>query len=568
MVTIGHFTFVLHSHLPWVLNHGVWPFGTSWLNEATAETYIPLLNTINELTEQGYNPALTIGMTPVLSEMLVHPKFKEGFYAFIDEKTQAARTDQDIFASENNENCARMARFWEQWYTMIGETFKNRLHEDVAGAFKQLQDTGVIEIITCAATHGYLPLLPNDFSVDAQVRMGVESYKRIYGRDPRGIWLPECAYRPAYTWKNPVDSKAKPVARKGVEFYLAKNKLDYFFVDTHLTMGGLSQGVYTARSKPLRKAITQFSANYKPVGASVKRYSTTPYLIHSPESIAPVAFFTRDERTGTLVWSGESGYPGDGNYLDFHKKHTPGGLRYWKVTGSKIDLGDKLEYVPEAVESRINENSSHYKDTIKGLLQSYYNETGTPGIVVAMYDGELFGHWWFEGPRFMVQVIKLIQDDPELQLTTASNYLDMFPPTNQISLPEGSWGQGGSHYVWLNSQTEWTWKFITECQDKIREIATKYSATQNPDLKRICQQLAREQLLLESSDWQFLISTWSARDYAEARVNLHHDNVVRLYKMAISHGSGIEVPQVDWAFLEKLESDDGCFPNIDIAYWA
>lgn len=568
MVTIGYFSFVLHSHLPWVLNHGVWPFGTSWLNEATAETYIPLLNTIHELVDTGYTPALTIGITPVLSEMFVHPKFKEGFKAFIEEKIAAARHDEDQFASENYENRARMAKFWEEWYAMIGESFTSRYHEDIAGAFKELQDSGIIEIITCAATHGYLPLLPNDFSVDAQVRVGVESYKRIFGRDPRGIWLPECAYRPAYTWKNPVDAKAKPVNRKGVEYFLAKNKIDFFFVDTHLTMGGSTQGVYTARSKPLKKALTQFSANYKPVGESVKRSSNIPYLIYSPEPISPVAFLTRDEKTGTLVWSGESGYPGDGNYLDFHKKHNPGGLRYWKVTGAKVDLGEKLEYDVEAVGSRIEENASHYKDTIKGLLGSYNNETGNPGIVVAMYDAELFGHWWFEGPRFMARVIKLIQDDPELQFTTASNYLDLFHPTNQISLPEGSWGQGGSHYVWLNSWTEWTWKFITECQEKIHECAIKFGDTGDPYLKRICQQMAREQLLLESSDWQFLISTWSARDYAEARVNLHHDNVVRLYKMATSHGSGIEVPQVDWAFLEKLESDDSLFPNIDISYWA
>lgn len=564
---IGHFTFVLHSHLPWVLNHGVWPHGTSWLNEAAAETYLPILDELYNLVDQGYTPSLTIGITPVLSEMLIQPRFKEEFKGYLHEKIEAARTDQAQFKKEHFQNRLQMAKYWESWYGKIARLFEDRFHEDIPGAFKALQDKGIIEIITCGATHGYFPLLPNDFSIDAQVKTAVESYKRIYGRKPRGIWLPECAYRPAYPWKNPVDPKAKAVARKGVEYYLAKHELEYFFVDTHLTLGGLAQGVYAARFKMLKDLWRQFMANYKPVGEIEGRTPFEPYLIHSPEPIAPVAFFTREEKTGILVWSGEHGYPGDGNYLDFHKKHYPGGLRYWKVTGAKLDLGAKQEYYPADVDARIDENASHYKNTIKGLLQEYYKESKKPGIICAMYDAELFGHWWYEGPRFLGKVLKWVQDDPELQLTTCGKYMDMNPPVQQISLPEGSWGQGGGHWIWLNEWTQWTWERIAECQRKVKEIADAYSETNNADLQRICKQLAREELLLEASDWQFLISTWSARDYAEARLALHYENVIKLYEMAKAVGEGREVAQGAWEYLGRLELEDNLFADIDLTWW-
>ncbi|MEX2728504.1 MAG: DUF1957 domain-containing protein, partial [Candidatus Sigynarchaeum springense] len=113
MAVIGHFTFVLHSHLPWVLNHGVWPHGTSWLNEAAAETYLPLLDELYGLVDQGYKPSLTIDISPVLSEMLVQPRFKAEFKGYLHEKIEAAKHDQDQFQKENFQNRLNMAKFWE-----------------------------------------------------------------------------------------------------------------------------------------------------------------------------------------------------------------------------------------------------------------------------------------------------------------------------------------------------------------------------------------------------------------------------------------------------------------------
>ncbi len=563
----GYFTFVLHSHLPWVLNHGVWPHGTSWLNEAAAETYVPLYMELNALVEKGYTPRLTIGITPVLSEMLVQEKFKDGFNSYLDEKIAAAIHDKDQFKSENFKLRVKMATFWDDWYHRIKDTFNTTLHKDIAGGFKALQDKGIIEIITCAATHGYFPLLPSDASIDAQVKTAVNSYKRIYGREPRGIWLPECAYRPGYEWKNPVNPASRPVYRKGVEHFLARNGLEYFFVDTHLTMGGLAQGVYAARFQLLKDLWKRFVDSYQPVGEQKDRSPYNPYLIHSKEPIAPVAFFTRDEQTGILVWSGEHGYPGDGSYLDFHKKHFPGGLRYWKVTGPKVDLGAKMEYFMDDIPKRLDENASHYKETIRNLLLNYHQKAGHPGIICAMYDTELFGHWWFEGNWWIGRVLKWIEDDPELELTTAGRYLDAYPPVHQISLPEGSWGQGGGHWIWFNEWTTWSWERITECEGLMEGIANEFHDTTDANLVKICNQLARELLLLEASDWQFLISTWSARDYAEARLAVHYESFKKLHDMARLCGQEKNVPEGDWEFLGRLIAEDAPFPGVDFRHW-
>src|SRR2546430_12334258 len=46
-----------------------------------------------------------------------------------------------------------------------------------------------------------------------------------------------------------------------------------------------------------------------------------------------VAVFARDPRSSVQVWSADYGYPGDGAYLEFHRKKGKGGLRYWRRAG-------------------------------------------------------------------------------------------------------------------------------------------------------------------------------------------------------------------------------------------
>jgi len=565
---LGSFNLVLHSHLPWVLNHGVWPHGTSWVNEAAAETYIPLLMELYKLVDEGYHPKLTVGLTPVLCEMLRHPSFVEGFVGYLDEKIAAATHDEkDFTENKYEEGRIKLTKWWQEFYARVKDDFTHRYKKDIVGAFKNLQDMGLLDIITCGATHGYNPLLSKDSSLDAQFKVAVDNYKKHFGRNPTGVWLPECAYRPGYKWKNPITGEEKE--RPGVEYFLAKNGLKYFFVDTSLLLGGKSQGVYAARFPLLAKLWQQFASQYEEIPTSFEKSQYEAYLVSTgPSTPAPVGFFTRDEKTGIVVWSGEHGYPGCAEYLDFHKKHYPGGLRYWKVTGAKVDLGEKMLYWPDDVPRKLDENGSHYVNLVKDILRDYNQKNGGPGIVVAPYDCELFGHWWFEGNWWLARVLKWLEDDPEVELTNSRLFMKENPPNKVVSIIEGSWGQGSSHWVWLNEWTTWTWERVYECEAKCEEIITKYKDTENEHLRKILKQLVRELLLLESSDWQFLISTWSARDYAENRVAHHYENFNRLYKMATNYATGINVEEGEWHFLGTLEANNGIFPEIDLEPFA
>ncbi len=564
---IGSFTFVLHSHLPYVLGYGSWPHGTDWLNEAAAETYIPLLNILNKLIEEGISPKITIGMTPVLVEQLSSDEFSEGFLKYLQNKADEAIVNQQEFKEFSMHHLYQLALFWQEYYVQILVDFIEKYKQDIIGEFRRLQDEGHIEIITSCATHSYLPLLSQDTSITAQLKQGISSYKRLFGVHPKGFWLPECAYRPGYEWTPPVQissTKNQSYPRKGIEDFLYEEGIDYFIIDSHLLKGGKAIGVYVGRFEILKKLWQQFEKEYQPQEEDIEKSPYDVYLVNPDKK--PVAIFTRDPKTSLQVWSGQWGYPGDSWYLDFHKKHFPGGHRYWRVTSPKSDLADKLEYELDKVEERIKENASHFKELTKSTLLNYYNQHKKPGIVVNPFDTELFGHWWFEGPKWLYYVLKWIDADPELKLTTCSEYLQDSPPSIVVSIPEGSWGEGGFHWIWLNEWTTWTWKHVYEAEEIMQRLATEFADTQDETIQDILKQLARELLLIQSSDWQFLISTWSARDYAEERIVQHYESFKRLEKLLIEYTQNEPIEQGEWNFFNSKKIDT-LFPDIDYKWW-
>lgn len=561
----GYFTFVLHAHLPYVLGHGRWPHGTNWLNEAASETYIPILLLCESLIQKGISPKLTIGISPVLCEQLAHESFKSEFSNYIRERIEAAGQDAEEFYRTGQDDFIKLAHRWEQFYRQIASTFSDTYGQDLIGAFRRLQDDGHIEILTCGATHGYLPLLSQDESCQAQIKQAVKSYKRHFGRQPRGIWLPECAYRPAYVWSPPVSVNGMPESyqRKGIEEFLSENRLEYFFVDSSTLKGGRAIGVYIDRFDALKTLWGRFEEQYKPREEEEEKTPLSAYLVGGREGMAPVGIFTRHPDTSLQVWSGEWGYPGDGNYLDFHKKRFPGGHRYWKVTSAKTDLADKQVYNPEWITGRLEENSDHFTDLIHGSLTEHFEKTKNPGILVAPFDAELFGHWWFEGPGFLQRVLEKISRSDNIGLCTAGEYYDLNRPSRVVSLPEGSWGEGGYHYIWLNEWTEWTWKHIYKDELRMKSLAAELADAGELE-RRIITQAARELMLLSASDWQFLISTWSARDYAEARVTTHHEAFNRLSDMAERADS---LSEGEISYLADLERRDDIFPDIDASWF-
>jgi 1,4-alpha-glucan branching enzyme len=565
----GYLSITLHAHLPYVVNHGTWPHGLEWLLEAAAETYLPLLRMLRGLQRDGIFLNLDMDVSPVLLEQLAHPVFREEFPRYMQRKVQAAREDEAYFGQNGDAHYAELARYWGQTFGQTLADFQ-AMDGDIVRGLREAQQDGLLEIITCAATHGYLPLLGTDESVSAQVRTGVATHERHLGRKPRGIWLPECAYRPAGPWQTPVppegsDRPWDAFQRKGVEEVLGESGIDFFHVDTHLVESSIMYTPYELRAGgPLGVA----AALEMETGAP-HRSLYRPYYVEGPQAHQhPVAIFPRDPRTGLQVWSGESGYPGDSNYLDFHKKRWPGGHRYWQVTHPKIDMAYKTPYHPEKAAARARAHAEHFVGLVYDALKPGLGGP-TPPVLSAPFDAELFGHWWYEGALWLEQVARVLAENtPAIRTITGAGYLDKFPVSGYLALEEGSWGKNGTHEVWLNPDTRWTWKAIYPAEAAVREAASAPQWRGHPLGERIVKQLCRELLLLESSDWQFLITTESARDYAEKRFTGHLESFHALeqaWGQFLATGS---ITGEQESKLAQIEKQDSLFAHIDPSLWA
>ncbi len=540
--------FVLHSHIPYVIGHGTWPHGTDWLFEAAAETYLPLLEVLLRLEAEGLRAGLTISLTPVLVEQLSSQTFRQSFPDYLTMKLEASASDYLYFQRTGEKQLMNLALYWRKWYEKIYHLFLDEFQSDLISAFGHFQETGSIEIITSAATHGYLPLLSSDQSVRHQVQQGRFVYEKYFGRKPAGFWLPECAYRPAYGWQPPLGGSG-PYDRLGLDQILSQENLNYFFIDNHLLRGGEARGVYLERFPALQHLWNRYKENYE----SGPVRPQTPYLPYLSYP-AGVAFMARDEITGQQVWSRYSGYPGDSYYLEFHKKHFPGGLRYWRITSSSSDLADKRPYETEIAAARVEEHARHFVWLLAEVLKDQEQ-----GIITSLYDTELFGHWWFEGPEWLYQVIKkLSAPESNIRLATASSCLEAVPPGILVSLPEGSWGEGGFHWIWLNDKTAWIWSRIYELEKKFWPVLENGASGRALDL-RLLKLLCQEKFLLESSDWPFLISTMTAGDYAETRASLHFERSMKLLNWLSRTGN---LTPEDYFWLEEIESEDSLFREV------
>ncbi len=308
------FVLTLHSHLPYVLHHGRWPHGSDWLCEAALDTYLPLLEVLQALDAQRVPAPLTIGFTPVLANQLANPSFTTELEAFFDQRATACAEAPAGLAETGDTALLPLVEFWKARFARLRNLFHS-IDCDIVSAFRRLQDEGRLEIIGSAATHGYLPLLARDESIRLQLAVGRSEHRRLFGRDPAGCWVPECAYRP----------RAGP--RPGIEEQLGAAGFRYFFTDAHLAQAGDALGSYG--EVPL--GAERFDAERpemraKPEGPIV-RSPYQAYRVTQARSRRPVAALVRDPRSSMQVWSRHLGYPGDGSYLEFHKIRWPGGLK-------------------------------------------------------------------------------------------------------------------------------------------------------------------------------------------------------------------------------------------------
>jgi len=548
-VVLGYFTLVLHSHLPYVRLAGRWPHGEEMLHQAIAETYIPLLNALYDLKGEGFHPRLTIGLTPILLEQLADEDVRAHFDMYLEERLTLVEADLIRFEAGRQAHEAYLARFYRDWYAGIRDSFRNRYQRDLVGAFMRLQEEGNLDIITSAATHAYLPLLARDSSIYGQLQTGISAYWNRLRTAPRGVWLPECGYRPPYMEGDRY--------RPGLEEFLADLNLQYFFTDTHAIRGGQLVGKLAGDVAgpyggiPERRLVR--TVDERP--QATQRTTMRPYYVRA----AKVAVYGRDEGTGLQVWSATHGYPGDFLYREFHRKDAHSGIQYWRITSNTAGLGEKELYDPQPAFQKVKDHAAHFVHLVREELASFAATSDVPGIVVSAYDTELFGHWWFEGVAWLQEVLRLMERSEEIGLTTAEEYLAQYPPDEVIDLPESSWGEGGGHWTWLNPETEWLWPLVHHAERRMEQLVARYPAAEG-EMAEVLTQAARELVLLEASDWPFLISTGQAKEYAIGRFQQH---LARFNVLAAMAERGEPLSASDREFLASTREQDNPFPQID-----
>lgn len=558
---LGDVCIVLHGHLPYVLHHGVWPHGETWLHEAAAETYLPLIELLGEFVTLKVRPALVIGLTPVLVEQMRQRHFVEQFPLYLQQQEEMAHRDQKLMERGEHPLLTAQALRWRRFYRHRLQQFRG-IDGDIPGAIGRLAKKLGVQILGGPAAHCYSPLLLHDASIRAQLAAGRHTLKHHLGVEPTGLWLPECGYRPAVDAWAPAALGLEVRPRVGVEDLLASAGYSHFFVDAPTLAQASVQGLVEAgRFMP----VVEEQLHWDPrrgwrlpmdaVGVTATQ--------HAPKCFA----LPRHPRLSEQVWSAESGYPGAGAYLDFHRRLTTHGLRYHRVTDISTPLDRKEPYDPAPVPGLVFEQATHFCRTVREALADHRLHTGRRGLCVLPFDAELFGHWWFEGPQFLRNVLLSLHHDRDVELVTAEAHLFANPPDKVMRLPEGSWGQGGGHAMWLNDATRWMWEVEYRAEARFLELVNDARLAGHAKAAAMLQRAGRELLLMQSSDWPFVVSSRGAVDYGHQRFSLHSIRFDRAVAAAEALLAGRALDERQQAQIAELDAHEIVFSAIDLDWW-
>ncbi|MBS4030155.1 MAG: DUF1957 domain-containing protein [Clostridiales bacterium] len=526
-MTKGYLSLILHAHLPYV-RHPEYTYSLEekWYFEALTETYLPLLTAMENLHRDKVPYRLTVSLSPTLVAMWQDEYLKEKYRVYLERLLDLA--DKEVARTAGDPAFAPLAQDYRNRFQNAYHNFFNKYQGNLTSAFRRIAETSCVELITCAATHGYLPLLNTQpEAVYAQLSLAVEQHTTLFGKPPAGIWLPECAYE------------------YGVDSILKELGIHYFFLDTH--------GILFAKPRPV---------------FGVASPLLTP---------AGVAAFGRDEESSKQVWSKTEGYPGDFDYRDFYRDigfdlpldyigsyiHPDGirvhtGFKYHRITGK---TNHKEPYNLDTARSRITEHAGNFMFNREKQIEYLAGQIDRPPIVVAPYDAELFGHWWYEGPAWLEDFFrKAAYDQETFQPITPGEYLKLGLPLQEAEPSSSSWGNKGYHEVWLNDKNDWLYRHLhTAAERMIRAVSDFPNAAGKQ--KAALTQLGRELLLAQASDWPFIITSGTMDRYARQRIEDHLVRFIRLHDQIYNN-------TVDESWLQALQDKDNLFPNLDYRIFA
>ena len=490
---VGTFCLVLHTHLPWLPHAGTWPVGEEWLYQAFTGSWRRVVRVLEDLADEGRRDVLTLGVTPVVSAMLDDP------YCLRELHTWAGywQLRAELAAGRAEPHLRELAAHEFREATACLDDLEARWLRGGSAVLRTLRDAGVVELLGGPATHPFQPLLDPRVQRFA-LATGLDDSRLRYGAAPAGIWAPECGYAP------------------GLENSYADAGVRRFLVDGPTFHGD--------------------TASAHPVGGS------------------DVIAFGRDLDVTYRVWSPRAGYPGDAEYRDFHTFDHPTGFRPARVTGRTVPPEHKRPWDPTAARRTVSRHADDFSGVVRRRLQELRDRNGRPGLVVAAYDTELFGHWWYEGPQWLAAVLRGLPA-AGVRVTTLAGAIEAGHVGEARELPASSWGSGKDWRVWEGAQVADLVADSRRVQDRLAAVVDKNRGrTRDP----VLDQLAREALLVASSDWAFMVTKDSAAGYARDRAASHSARFDRLANL-VESGRSADAAR----YAAELRAVDGPFGHLD-----
>ena len=490
----GMFSLVLHSHLPWLANHGRWPVGEEWLYQSWAGSYLPLTTMLSTLADEGRTNLLSLGITPVLAAQLDDPHCLSGMHHWLGNWQLRAHEARDRELARREHRAAAGSL----------ETFEKHWRHGGSALFRSLIDARAIELLGGPLAHPFQPLMDPPLREFSLVE-GLSDAEARWGTRPTGIWAPECAYAP------------------GMEKGYAAAGVTHFMVD----------------------------------GPALRGDTTLARPVYDSDVLA----FGRDLKVSYRVWSPKSGYPGHAAYRDFHTYDHATGLKHARVTGRAVASQDKAPYDPEAASAAIDKHVVDFVDSVRRRLREESSRIGRPALVVAAFDTELFGHWWFEGPIWLERVLRALPE-AGIDVGTLADARSRGYVGAPVELERSSWGSGKDWRVWAGDAVQDLVALNEEVVDTaLRTVDAERGATSNgrPELRNpVNDQILRETLLAIASDWAFMVSKDSAAEYARRRAHIHA-HALREIADAATRGHDVRAAEL----AAQWNRADGLFPALD-----
>lgn len=486
----AYINILLNNHMPFIKDLEASEITEErFLFENLTDSQIPLLQMLHRLEEDHIPVSLTLSFSGTMLSMLGDPLIKRHYESYLNKLIDLGDEEISRLSQEGLEEEKKLALYYRDKYRGILD-FYQEIKGDLLAEYSCFTQKGMIELVASSLTHAFLPNYQSfPFSIDLQVKLGMSLFKDTFKEKSIGFWLPECGYFPQ------------------LENFLKKNKVSYFFLDSHAIL--------------LSDHNTSYGPYFPIKVNSMNAFIRDPYF-QQFFSTAPSSYTRRE---GYRDYYQDIGFelPLENlkGFLGSHSLRINTGYKYYSTAskGGKViyNVNKAQELIEKDVEDFINKVEAH-KEKVDPFMQ------GKEPIFNILSEADLFGQWWYEGIDFLELFFRKINNNSHLQVITPSRYLVKYEAEPSLTPIHSSWGKNGFSEPWLNHDNDWICRLNHDMVDKLEDLLKRYYDTNSFQQKKMILQAVKEVLLAQASDWPFMIWKGHYVSYATSRVKEHYEH--------------------------------------------